>query len=368
MRRVILLGATGYTGARTARAMVAAGLSPVLAGRDASKLRVLSAETGGLETAVVDITDAARLGDVIRPGDVVVDTAGPFIELGGPVVRAVIDAGAAYLDSTGESPFIRDVFERYGARAERTGAALVPAFGHDWLPGNLVGALALRAAAGSTRAASIVQVGYFLDGDARGGASRGTVRSIMGMALAPGYRFSGGALRDEVAGVRRRDFDIDGSTRTAVSIGGSEQFGLPRYAPQLSQIDVFLGWLGGASTAASTAAPLLGAAARIPGVDRLAGRLGSLAAERVPEAPDAEKLGAISTVVVAEVFDRWGTRLAQSRIDGPEPYAMTAALLAHGAAAAARGEILSAGALGPVDAFGLENLVRIAEASGLRFS
>lgn len=368
MRRIVLLGATGYTGTRTAHAMVAAGLTPVLAGRDASKLRILSAGTGGLETAIVDVADAARLGEAIRPDDVVVDTAGPFSELGGPVVRAVIDAGAVYLDSTGESPYIRDMFERYGARAERSGAALVPAFGHDWLPGNLAGALALRAAARATREASAVQVGYFLDGDARGGASRGTVRSIAGMALEPGYRFSDGALREETVGVRRRDFEVDGRARTAISIGGSEQFGLPRYAPQLAQVDVFLDWLGGVSALASTAAPLLGAAGKVPGANRLAGRLGSLVADRVPEAPDAEKLGGISTVVVAEVFDRWGTRLAQSRIDGPEPYAMTAALLAHGAAAAAQGAITSAGALGPVDAFGLDGLVRIGEASGLRIS
>jgi short subunit dehydrogenase-like uncharacterized protein len=41
------------------------------------------------------------------------------------VVQVGVDAGAVYLDSTGEPPFIRQVFEEFGPHAERTGAVLL---------------------------------------------------------------------------------------------------------------------------------------------------------------------------------------------------------------------------------------------------
>ena len=52
-------------------------------------------------------------------------------------MEAAVDAGAVYLDSAGEPPFIRQVFEEFGPRAEHTGAVLLTAFGYDYVPGNL---------------------------------------------------------------------------------------------------------------------------------------------------------------------------------------------------------------------------------------
>ncbi|MGH3949681.1 MAG: hypothetical protein ACRDSE_11230, partial [Pseudonocardiaceae bacterium] len=63
------------------------------------------------------------------------------------VPDAAIDGSAWYVDSTGEPPFIRTVFEHYGPHA--TVAGLIPAFGYDFVPGNLAAALAL-AEAGET--------------------------------------------------------------------------------------------------------------------------------------------------------------------------------------------------------------------------
>ena len=46
-----------------------------------------------------------------------VSTVGPFLRWGTPAIGAAIDAGAVYIDSTGEPAFIRRVFEHYGPRA-----------------------------------------------------------------------------------------------------------------------------------------------------------------------------------------------------------------------------------------------------------
>jgi len=86
-----------------------------------------------------------NIGELIGAGDVLVSTAGPFLKVGRSAVEAAVDAGAIYLDSSGEPPFIRQVFAEYGPRAERTGAVLLTAFGYDYVPGNLAGALALEA-------------------------------------------------------------------------------------------------------------------------------------------------------------------------------------------------------------------------------
>ena len=150
--RIVLYGATGYTGALTAQALVAGGVRLVLAGRDQGRLSALAARLaqadGGTEpeTAVVDAERPGPLRDLLGPGDVLVSTAGPFLQVGWPIVAAAVDAGAVYLDSAGEPPFIRQVFEDFGPLAERTGAVLLTAFGYDFVPGNLAGALALDAA------------------------------------------------------------------------------------------------------------------------------------------------------------------------------------------------------------------------------
>jgi short subunit dehydrogenase-like uncharacterized protein len=156
--RIVLYGATGYTGELTARAMIASGARPVLAGRDQGRLNAVAArlaQAGAgveLETAVAGLDGPGPLRRLLGAGDVLVTTAGPLLKVGRPAVAAAVDAGAIYLDSSGEPPFIRQVFEEFGPRAERTGAVLLTAFGYDYVPGNLAGALAETSARGPARA------------------------------------------------------------------------------------------------------------------------------------------------------------------------------------------------------------------------
>jgi short subunit dehydrogenase-like uncharacterized protein len=144
--QIVVFGATGYTGEGTARALVASGAKPVLAARSAERLARLADELGGLETRVADVTRPETVRALIQDRDVLVSTVGPFLRWGTPAIEAAIDAGAVYIDSTGEPTFIRRVFEYYGPRARGTGASLLTAFGYDWVPGNLAGALALTEA------------------------------------------------------------------------------------------------------------------------------------------------------------------------------------------------------------------------------
>ncbi|MFY9469858.1 MAG: hypothetical protein WAP37_07070, partial [Solirubrobacterales bacterium] len=58
--------------------------------------------------------------------------------------------------------------------------------------------------------------------------------------------------------------------------------------------------------------------------------------------------------------------LASVRLDGPNPYDLTGKLAGWAAEQAAAGAINGTGALGPVEAFGLEPLRAACETFGLR--
>jgi short subunit dehydrogenase-like uncharacterized protein len=67
--RIILFGATGYTGRLTTTALVGRGARPVLVGRDARRLEHLAAESGGLDTAVADVEEIiTAIRDWSAPG------------------------------------------------------------------------------------------------------------------------------------------------------------------------------------------------------------------------------------------------------------------------------------------------------------
>ena len=359
--RIVLYGATGYTGALTARAMVASGARPVLAGRDQGRLDALAArlaEAGDgtkLETAVAGTAGPESLRRLLDAGDVLVSTAGPFLKIGRAAVAAAVDAGAIYLDSSGEPPFIRQVFEEFGPGAERSGAVLLTAFGYDYVPGNLAGALALEAAG---PAATRVQVGYFGQGNIREGTSAGTRASAAGVLLEPGYAFRGGRVVSERTAARVRSFEIDGKTRQAFSIGASEHFALPRLragadGTPVTDVEVYLGWSGGAARLVHYASALAVPAGRLPGVRRVLDKR----ARRI-QAGRAEPLAgkSIRSRVVAVAGDAGGRQLAAVHLTGTDPYSFTAAILAWAAGKAATEGLGPAGALGPVEAFGLDNL------------
>src|SRR5215210_6369376 len=138
--RIVLFGATGYTGRLTAERLVAQGERPVLAGRSPTRVAELAERLGGLEWRQADVARPQSVAALVRAGDVLVTTVGPFTRWGEPALRAAIAAGAVYLDSTGEPAFVRRVFEEHRA----AGATLMPAMGYDFVPGALAGALALE--------------------------------------------------------------------------------------------------------------------------------------------------------------------------------------------------------------------------------
>jgi short subunit dehydrogenase-like uncharacterized protein len=349
--RIVVFGATGYTGRLTAEALVARGAKPVLAARNVDRLRALGDELGGLEIAIADVSRPESVSDLVERGDVLVTTVGPFSRWGDPAAEAAVRAGAHYLDSTGEPAFIRKVFEEYGSRADANSSAMVTAFGYDWVPGNLAGALALREAG---EAATRVEIAYYNTG--RAGMSGGTRASAAGVAIEPAFAWRDGALQTERGAKRFKAFQVKGRELPAVSVGSSEHFSLPRLHPRLREVDVYLGWFGPASRPLQAFSAAVATATVVPGVRSALGGLTERAVKGSTGGPSAEERARSGSYVAATAHDGSGRTLSEVRVGGVNGYTFTGAILAWGAETAAAGGLKGKGALGPVEAFGLDEL------------
>jgi short subunit dehydrogenase-like uncharacterized protein len=361
--RIVLFGATGYSGELTARALVKRGQLPILAGRNVDKLMQLADELGDLEIAIADVERPESVADLVERDDVLLSTVGPFTRWGQPALAAAVGKGAHYLDSTGEPPFIRHVFENWGPRARASGSALLTAMAYDYVPGNLAAALALRDA-GPT--ATRVEVGYFVDGPVgRGGISGGTLASMAGVLFESGFARRGGVIASERAGLRQRSFNLGGTQRSGLSLGGSEHFALPQTYPTLQDVDVYLGWFGPTSKPLSLLSRTGGRLFSLPPVQKV----GNLVTQRLfrgsSGGPDQQARAQYATVVVAETFDARGESLARAVLEGLNPYDFTGEMLAWAADRMANVGIRGVGALGPVAAFGLDELTEGARQSGI---
>jgi len=202
-------------------------------------------------------------------------------------------------------------------------------------------------------------------GNIRKGTSAGTRASVAGVLLEPGYAFRGGRVVSERTAARVMSFEIDGKRRQAFSIGSSEHFALPRLRPgtvgaggiaaqaPLTKVGAYLGWFGAATRLVHYASALVTPLDRLPGVRRSIERQ----ARRIQRSRAGPGTGeAIRSDVVAIAGDASGAKLAVAHLTGGDPYSFTAPMLAWAAGRAAAQGVQPAGALGPVEAFGLGSL------------
>jgi short subunit dehydrogenase-like uncharacterized protein len=358
--RIVLFGATGYTGRLTAEALVARGARPTLTGRNAQRLTALADELDrGLEVQVADVSRPETVIGLVERGDVLVTTVGPFARWGRAAAEAAVAAGAHYLDSTGEPPFIREVFERFGPAAEKAGCGMLTAFGYDYVPGNLVGALALDQAGD---AAVRIDTAYFFMGAS--GMSGGTRASAAGVIAAPSFAWRDSRIVTERGARRHRTFPVNGKERDAISVGASEHFALPRVAPRLREVNSYLGWFGSLSRPLQIATLPL----QLPGTRQLLQALTARFVKGSTGGPNAAQRAKSRSHFVAIAYDAAGNELAEVHMDGPNGYTFTADILAWGAIQAAEGVLKGTGALGPVDGFGLTELRAGCEEAGLELT
>jgi short subunit dehydrogenase-like uncharacterized protein len=197
---IVLYGATGYTGGLVADELARRGLEHVLSGRDDRKLARLAGERG-VAARAAPLDDDSALRALLAEASVVINCAGPFTLAGDALVRAAISTRTHYVDSTGEQPFIRMVFDRHGRAAEQAGVALVPALGFDYAPGDC---LARLVAAGLEPLQELV-VAYDVEGF---GMSRGTLRSALEILKGGDVIYRDERWQPAQSGITRASFDF----------------------------------------------------------------------------------------------------------------------------------------------------------------
>jgi short subunit dehydrogenase-like uncharacterized protein len=165
MTRLMIYGATGYTGRMAAAHAKAVGLELILAGRDEARL----AEFGrALNTKhrVFALDRDAAIDAALRDVAVLLNCAGPFQRTAGPLMRGSIRAGAHYLDISAELDSYR-LAEACDAAAQAAVVMLLPGSGGSVA---MLGSLAGRAAERIGRPASILVALHVAGAMSRGSA------------------------------------------------------------------------------------------------------------------------------------------------------------------------------------------------------
>ena len=235
--RIVLFGATGYTGDLTARELVRRGRRPVLAARNAERLAALADELGGLRVADrrrrrpderARARGARRRARLDRRAVPALGRAGRWRPRSARA-RTTSTRRARARSSAG--------VRASSARAQAARLGLLTAIGYDWVPGNLAGALALRDAGPEARRAWRSATSRPA-ASAPDGMSGGTRASAAGMAIEPGFTCRSGGRVVTERGARRGALvrALPGPrARRRSRVGSTEHFTLPRAAPRAAR-------------------------------------------------------------------------------------------------------------------------------------
>jgi short subunit dehydrogenase-like uncharacterized protein len=334
-QRIMIYGATGYTGRLVAAEAARRGLDIVLAGRNPEKLKAV-ADPLGCESRAIALTDPTRLRAELEDVAAVLHVAGPFSQTARPMVDACLESRTHYLDVTGEI----NVFEAIARRNDEAAAAgvlLLPGVGFDVVPSDC---LAAHTAARVEEPTMLRLVIAGMDG----GVSRGTARTAV-ESLGDGLRIRReGILRSRAPGSLEHHFDFGaGPTRGLAMPWGDVATAF--YSTRIPNIEVYFilsGWMPRFIKASRFVMPLL----RLPALQRfLRSRV-----DAMPDGPDEATRTGTRALLLAEV-EGPGEQRARTLLETPSGYALTPLAAVESARRAAAGEAPS-GYHTPATAFG----------------
>ena len=337
---VAVFGATGYTGHLIAHELRRHGVPLLLAGRDPGKLEALAAQLGGAETLVARVGDQASLDALASRARVLINCVGPFVDLGEPVVRAAIAAGAHYVDTTGEQPFLQAMLV-HDTWAQRQRVAVIPALAFEIALSDCGAALA---AAGLDEIDEVC-VTYVI----RFHASQGSKRTALRLLQGDGFAYVDRQWVTELPARRSVFVDLPRPVGrvAALSFPSAEVMTIPRHIAART-VRTYMSVPVLAARLLSSTAPLVDGLARSP-----LARLGAWALGSGTEGPDeATRRRDVFHVAVDARGRRRGKPAAQRIvIRGRDPYGLTAAISRQGALLLLNGGRRASGMLSPAMAF-----------------
>ncbi|AEM85952.1 saccharopine dehydrogenase family protein [Streptomyces violaceusniger] len=134
--RLLVYGATGYTGKLVAEHAKQSGLDVVVAGRNRERVTALGKELG-VESRAFALDDPQILHAALDDITVVLNVAGPFRHTARPLMDASINAGVHYVDTTAEYDVFAAAHSRH-TEAQAAGVMLMPGAGWDVVPSDSI--------------------------------------------------------------------------------------------------------------------------------------------------------------------------------------------------------------------------------------
>ncbi|HEU0053723.1 MAG TPA: saccharopine dehydrogenase NADP-binding domain-containing protein [Longimicrobium sp.] len=304
----LLYGSYGYTGRLIATRALELGLRPLLAGRDAEKVRAHAADLG-LDHHAFALDDAAALDAALRETPVVLHAAGPFSRTAKPMAQACLRTGTHYLDITGEMA-VFEAMAAVGDKAREAGVMLLPGAGFDVVPTDCLAAHLKRRLPTATRLALAFQpVG--------GGISRGTATTMVENASRGGAVRRGGRIVPVPSAWRTRAVDFGRGPVSVTTIPWGD-VSTAFHSTGIPDIEVYTR-MGAGQRRGLVASRYLGWLIASGPVQRmLKGRIA-----RGQPGPTDEQRARGRSLIWGEVEDGAGRR-AVSRMTTPEGYTLTA--------------------------------------------
>ncbi len=149
-RKVLIYGASGYTGKLVAESLAQRNIPFYMAGRTQSRLeaalKIVEERHGTPVDAEIAIASntSEQLLPLFEKVDVVINVSGPFMQIGWPIVEAALAANCHYLDTTGEQDWSLAIKNEYGKAFEEKGLLLNPANSYMWAAGALAAEVVLE--------------------------------------------------------------------------------------------------------------------------------------------------------------------------------------------------------------------------------
>ena len=125
--RVLIYGATGYTGRLIAERLRNSRRHLVVAGRTPDRVQALAAELG-VAGEVMAIDDAEALDSALEDVDVLINAASPFALTAPALIESCLRTNTHYLDIAGELPVFLNAF-LHDEAARGRGIMIMPGAG-----------------------------------------------------------------------------------------------------------------------------------------------------------------------------------------------------------------------------------------------
>jgi short subunit dehydrogenase-like uncharacterized protein len=324
---VVVYGAYGHTGRFVVDELLRRRLTPILSGRDETRLEAMLDGRPALEIRPARVDDPDALRTAMAGAAAVINVAGPFLDTGVLVSEAAVAGGAHYLDVTAEQPAVEAVYAARARDAEQAGLAVIPAMAFYGGLADLLATAVLKSGAVERESEPVtLSVAIGLDrwwptAGTRLTGSRNTAprRTIVDGRLAP--------LPDAVP--RDTWHFAEGFDQPVAAVPFSEPVLIARHLP----VDTLHSYLS-------------------------ASALSDIRDPATPPPPASDDRGRSSQQFVVDVVAQVGTQTHRIAASGRDIYAATAPLIVEATARLLDGRATRTGVLAPGEVFDAEDFLR----------